>query len=99
MEGYRDKLSSFRQSNAQVLGISADSVADQKKFAEETGADFPLLSDPKGEVATLYGVWNKERNLANRATFVIDEQGKITQIEEGSNAIDVNGALSACGRR
>jgi peroxiredoxin len=92
-------MSSFRQSNAQVLGVSADSVADQKEFAKQTGADFPLLSDPKGEVASLYGVWNKERNFASRATFVIDEQGKITQIELGSSAIDVNGALSACSKK
>ncbi len=92
-------MSSFRQSNAQVLGISVDSVADQKEFAKQTGADFPLLSDPKGEVASLYGVWNKERSFANRATFVIDEQGKIAQIEVGSGAIDVTGALSACSKK
>lgn len=92
-------MSSFRQASAQVLGISVDSVADQKEFARQNGADFPLLSDPKGEVASLYGVWNKERNFANRATFVINEQGKITQIELGSSAIDVNGALSACSRK
>ncbi len=92
-------MSSFRQANAQVLGISVDSVADQKEFAKQTGADFPLLSDSKGEVASLYGVWNKERNFANRATFVINEQGKIAQIELGSSAIDVNGALSSCSKK
>jgi len=92
-------MSSFRQANAQVLGISVDSVADQKEFAKQTGADFPLLSDPKGEVASLYGVWNKERNFANRATFVINERGKIAQIELGSSAIDVNGALSSCSKK
>ncbi len=92
-------MSSFRQANAQVLGISADSVADQKEFAKQTGADFPLLSDSKGEVARLYGVWNKERNFANRATFVVDEKGKIAQIELGASAIDVNGALSACSKK
>jgi thioredoxin-dependent peroxiredoxin len=99
VQGYRDSMASFRQSNAQVLGISVDSVADQKEFAKQTGADFPLLSDPKGEVAIPYGVWNKERSFANRATFVIDEQGKIVQIELGSSAIDVNGALSACSKK
>jgi peroxiredoxin Q/BCP len=92
-------MSSFRQANAQVLGISVDSVADQKEFAKQNGADFPLLSDSKGEVASLYCVWNKERSFANRATFVINEQGKIIQIELGSSAIDVNGALSSCSKK
>lgn len=92
-------MSSFRQANVQVLGISVDSVADQKEFAKQNGADFPLLSDSKGEVANLYGVWNKERNFANRATFVISEQGKIVQIELGSSAVNVNGALSSCSKK
>lgn len=96
MQGYRDKAESFRESNAQVLGISADSVADQKEFAKKNGAEFPLLSDPKGEVARLYGAWNAERSLPNRVTFVIDEKGKIVHVETGSGAIDVSGALSAC---
>lgn len=91
-------MDKFRESNAQVLGISVDSVADQKEFARQNGADFPLLSDSKGQVATLYGVFNKERGFANRATFVIDEQGRIVSIELGSSAINVEGALSACSK-
>ena len=81
-----------------MLGISVDSVADQKEFARQNGADFPLLSDSKGQVAALYGVFNKERGFANRATFVIDEQGRIVSIELGSSAINVEGALSACSK-
>jgi len=89
-------MAKFRESNAQVLGISVDSVADQKEFAKQNGTEFPLLSDAKREVAALYGVLNKERGMANRATFVIDEKAKIVAIELGSSAIDVAGALSAC---
>jgi peroxiredoxin len=91
-------MAKFRESNAQVLGISVDTVADQKEFARKNGADFPLLSDSKREVAAIYGVLNKERGLANRATFVIDEKGKITSIELGNSAIDVAGALSSCSK-
>ena len=98
MQAYRDNLEKFRQSNAQVLGISVDSIADQKEFARQNGAEFPLLSDTQGRVATLYGVFNKERGFANRATFVINESGKIVSIELGSSAINVEGALSSCSK-
>jgi peroxiredoxin len=43
-------------------------------------------------------VLNKESGVANRATFVIDPDGKITYIEEGSTAIDPVGATEACSR-
>jgi alkyl hydroperoxide reductase subunit AhpC len=49
-------------------------------------------------VAAAYGVLNKEAGVANRATFVIDSEGKITYIEEGSAAIDPIGATEACSR-
>ena len=41
---------------------------------------------------------NKESGVANRATFVIDADGKITYIEEGKTAIDPTGATDACSR-
>jgi peroxiredoxin len=40
----------------------------------------------------------KDRGIANRATFVVDIDGKISHIEEGSAAIDISGALNACSR-
>jgi peroxiredoxin Q/BCP len=89
-------MAAFREANTQVLGISVDSITDQKGFAKQNSAEFPLLSDAKKEVSALYGVLNKERGMANRATFVMDEKGKIVAIELGSSAIDVAGALSAC---
>jgi peroxiredoxin len=49
-------------------------------------------------VAAAYGVLNKEAGVANRATFVISPEGKITYIEEGKGAIDPSGAAEACSR-
>ncbi len=96
MHNYRDSSSQFRELNAQVLGISVDASPSLKVFAEQTGAPFPLLSDFKREVSAAYGVLNQERGYANRATIVIDKQGKISHIEMGNTAIDVAGALGAC---
>ncbi len=89
-------MSKFLEANAQVLGISVDSSASQKEFARQNGIEYPLLSDFKRDVSRAYGVLNEERGYSNRATFVIDREGRIRNIETGSSAIDVAGALSAC---
>jgi len=39
-----------------------------------------------------------DRGIANRATFLVDKDGKITYIEEGSTAVDISGAADACSR-
>ncbi len=52
----------------------------------------------KREVATAYGVLAASAGVANRSTFVIDTEGKITYIEEGNTAIDPTGATDACSR-
>jgi peroxiredoxin len=96
MQNYRDNLARFRELNAQVLGISVDASPSLKVFAEQNGVQFPLLSDFKREVAARYGILNEERGFANRATFVINKEGRIQSIEVGRTAIEVTAALGAC---
>ena len=73
----RDDLTSFESAGVQVLAISCDSVHAQRKWAEEEGFGFPVLSDfwPHGEVARAYGVFNDALGCANRHSFVIDTNG------------------------
>ena len=75
----RDDLTTFETANAQVLAISCDSPFAQRKWAEEQGFTFPVLSDfwPHGAVSRAYGVFDETRGAANRTTFVIDKQGKV----------------------
>lgn len=97
MLAYQAGLSKFE--NARVFGISTDNVPSLNVFAEKLGLNFPLLSDfSNREVSRAYGVLLPGRGIANRATFVIDPQGKIAHIEEGSAAIDPSGAETACRR-
>ena len=96
MQNYRDNLAKFREFNAQVLGVSVDAAPSLKVFADQNGLTFPLLSDFKREVSAKYGVLNEERGFANRATFVIDKDGKIQAIEVGRTAIEVTAALNTC---
>ena len=73
----RDDLSAFQNENIELLAISCDAMFTQKVFAEKEGYNFPLLSDfwPHGAVAMKYGVFNQDRGLALRGTFIIDQAG------------------------
>jgi len=75
----RDDFSVFENAGVQVLAMSCDSQFSQKVWAEEMGYQFPVLSDfwPHGEVARAYGVFNEAVGCANRATFLIDRDGKV----------------------
>ena len=75
----RDDLRSFEAAGVQVLAVSCDSVHSQRKWAEEEGFSFPLLSDfwPHGEATRAYGVFNEELGCAMRHTFVIDKSGTV----------------------
>jgi len=96
MSGYRDIASRFADKDAQVLGVSMDDLTTQKKFAESLNLPFPLLADPKGEVAKAYGVEGPGGLYAQRVTFVIDGDGKVSKVLEGKDALDPAPALEAC---
>lgn len=69
---------------------STDEVEDNKKFADEQKADFPLLSDPTGKVAEAYDVKMPVLNMAKRVTFYIGKDGNILKIDR-----DIKPATSA----
>lgn len=99
MTAYGAGIKKFEGMDAQVFGISTDNTPSLGVFAKQTDASFPMLSDfTKREVSKAYGVLMPERGLANRATFVVDTEGKIVHIEEGSGAVDISGAEMACSR-
>jgi len=99
MTSYGANLAKFEGLDTQVFGVSTDNSPSQRVFGEQTGAKFPMLSDfLQRKVSKDYGVLMEARGLANRATFVIDREGKITYIEEGQSAVDISGAETACSR-
>ncbi len=71
--------------NAVIFGISADTVASHKAFAEKQRLNFPILADPNKKVIAAYGVLNSS-GMANRVTFVIGPRGRIRQIDSSVNA-------------
>ena len=76
---YQAVLPEFRKFNAELIGISVDSVWSHLAFAKDRNLHFPLLSDfePKGEVARTYQVYRAKEGTTERALFVIDADGII----------------------
>ncbi len=96
MSRYRDNAKKFNENATTILGISVDSTWANKAFREQVGADFPILSDWKKEVARQYGVLNEQSGFARRVTFVIDTEGIVRHIDLDRDALDPSGALGAC---
>jgi peroxiredoxin len=69
----------FDKLDAQVLGLSVDSVWSHKAYAEKMGIQYPLLADfqPRGAVAQKYGVFLEEKGITGRAISIIDREGKL----------------------
>ena len=84
--------------DVQVLAISTDFTATLGHWKKELNAEFPMLSDHMRKVSELYGVLIPAMGIANRTTFVVDTDGKIVNIDEGSAALDPTGAETACSR-
>jgi glutaredoxin-dependent peroxiredoxin len=90
----RDNIAFYNNANAQVYGISVDSLYAQKKFREEQGINFPLLSDFNKEASTAYDTIyaqfsNDMRGVSKRSAFVIDREGTIRYAEVLENAAEV----------
>jgi len=82
----RDSWDAFAQRKVVVFGVSRDSVASHKKFAEAKRLPFTLLSDADGAVCELYGVINKKSMFGKtflgieRTSFLINPEGNIVKM-------------------
>lgn len=76
----------FVEKDVVVIGISKDTVASHKKFAEKHNLPFVLLADPELAAIQAYGVWVEKKRFGKvgmgiaRTTFIIDEEGKIEKV-------------------
>lgn len=83
----RDNIGLYNNTNAQVFGISVDSLFTLDKFSKEQNLNFPLLSDFNKEAAKAYGVLYETfpafemLGVSKRAAFVIDAEGTIKYAE------------------
>ncbi len=79
----------FKSKNVSVIGISKDSVASHKKFADKYSLPFILLSDPELAAIKSYDVWHEKKMCGKtsmgvvRTTYIIDENGIIEKAMAG----------------
>lgn len=100
---FGELLPLFREKGAEVVGVSKDSVASHRKFADKYELPFTLLSDPELAAIQAYDVWKEKKNYGKtymgvvRTTYLIDENGVIVKAAEkvkaASNAQDTLNAL------
>lgn len=85
---FRDDMEDYRRGGVTVLGVSPGSPADHKRFKEKYHLNFNLLADVGHHVCEQYGVWGLKKNFGKeytgvfRTTYLIDAEGKITQVFE-----------------
>ncbi|MFB6160677.1 MAG: redoxin domain-containing protein [Haloferacaceae archaeon] len=103
MVALQDDLDRFREAGATVLGVSADSPFSLEAFREEHGIGFDLVRDMSREAIRAYGLTIDLPDLglygvANRATFVLDEDGTVTdawEADDPTNEPDYEALLEA----
>ena len=74
----------FEQLDAQVLGISVDSVWSHKAYAEKMGIHYPLLADfqPRGAASDKFGIYLGDKGITGRAIAIIDRAGKVAWFKQ-----------------
>ena len=78
-------MADFERYDAQVVGISVDSIHSHVAFAKSIGGitKYPLLADfhPKGEVSKKYGVWKEDKGICERSIVIVDKQGIVRYVD------------------
>ncbi|MFN2517553.1 MAG: peroxiredoxin [Jatrophihabitantaceae bacterium] len=92
---FRDLASEYAAAGVQRVGISRDSVAKQKEFADQHAFDYPLLSDEAGHVADMFGVKRGKigRRLGapvKRSTFAIDKDQRVVAAINSETNMDTH---------
>ena len=99
MKAFQEQLKTLEGTDTQVLGVSMDSPFSNRAWAEQIGVTFPLLSDWGGDTTKEYGLFVPEYKAARRATFLIDKDGKITNIQVDRDAVDPSKTVEICERK
>jgi len=77
---FRDRMDDYAAADIQVYGVSLDSPESHREFRDRYGLNFPLLTDEGGRASEALGVLRKNRKSANRVTFLLDSEGRISRV-------------------
>jgi len=77
-------VNEIRSRDIQIVGVSKDTVAEQKIFSDRYGAYYPLLADTDGRVVRAFGVGENRKGWPDRQTFVL-RNGRVIWHDEHSS--------------
>jgi thioredoxin-dependent peroxiredoxin len=84
----RDQFQDFKSINAEVLGVSTDSIKSHRRFKDAYELPFTLLADEEKTLVNLYGVYGEKKMMGktymgtNRTSFLISPEGVLKKIYE-----------------
>lgn len=79
--GFSKFARQFRGEQAEILGVSVDSIDSHRQWAEELGGvDYPLLSDESKAVSRVYGALDEQEGVCLRATVIINPSGEVSYL-------------------
>jgi peroxiredoxin len=81
---FRDDFGDLTKAGAQVIGVSVDSHWAHLAYKNHMKLEYPLVADfePKGAMATKYGLYLSDKGFTARATVIVDKQGKVAYVAE-----------------
>jgi len=95
-------MKAFETLDAEVLGVSVDSVWSHKAFAEKMGIKYSLLADfhPKGAMSEKYGVYLGDKGITGRAIVIVGKDGKVAWVKNYDIPVvpDVKEVAAALGQ-
>jgi thioredoxin-dependent peroxiredoxin len=77
---FRDRMDDYAEADIRVYGVSLDSPESHREFRAKYNLNFPLLTDEGGRASETLGVLRKNRRSANRVTFLLDPDGRISRV-------------------
>ena len=77
---FRDRMDDYAEADIRVYGVSLDSPESHREFRAKYNLNFPLLTDEGGRASEALGVLRENRRTANRVTFLLDPDGRISRV-------------------
>ncbi|HEY6269448.1 MAG TPA: redoxin domain-containing protein [Candidatus Acidoferrum sp.] len=97
-----NEMKAFEMLDAEVLGVSVDSVWSHKAYAEKMGIKYSLLADfhPKGAMSENYGVYLADKGITGRAIAIVNKTGKVAWFKNYDIPVvpDLNEVAAALGQ-
>lgn len=90
---FRDSFHELQKLGVQILGVSKDTVASHKKFADKYNLNFPILSDESHEIIDKYNAWGVKKFMGRefdgikRMTYLISPKGTVKKVYEKVNPL------------